>query len=457
VLTYSGKVLALSTDKGQVIWGRMFGVEHSARLYVTRVSAHHPAECTIVWEDQALVFNPLSGATTNKTKLDHRAEQVILLPIHDHSFRNLLLFVTASKSAQIFPDTLENRALFELYQGKIYFYQVDQSNNYILGYGFNKDSKFTPTGIKSCSLLWKVNFSQKANSIIAIAGSTQERLHHAAIILGDRNIIPKYSNVNLLAVATIAQTSSGPSPSSVLNVHLIDAVTGSVIYHTYHADCGSNNTKIHQVENSIIYTYWNAKTQLHEATVIDLYDKHTDWSSAKYSDYHHNPPEVVQQSYILPTGVTAIAHTATQRGITAKNIILGLSSGRVVSIERRWLDARRPSPAQVQAMSASDKEEMLIPYHSKISFSVNMVISYNRTIARLDSVISRCTYLESTSLVLATGLDMFFTRLSPAESYDLLNRDFNFFALVITMGLLLMFTFISSHLSKRKDLSKLWK
>jgi len=228
-------------------------------------------------------------------------------------------------------------------------------------------------------------------------------------------------------------------------------------YLIIHADCGKNNIKVHQVENSVIYTYWNSKTLLHEATVIDLYDKHTDWSSAEYSNYHTNYPEVLQQSYILPTGVNVIAHTATQRGITAKNIILGLNSGRVISIERRWLDARRPSPQQLQAMSSSDKEELLIPYHSKISFSVNTMISYNRTIAGLDSISSQYTYLESTSLIFATGLDIFFTRVSPAESYDLLNRDFNFFALVATVGFLLVFTIISTHLSKRKDINKLWR
>jgi len=250
-----------------------------------------------------------------------------------------------------------------------------------------------------------------------------------------------------------------PSP---LNIYLIDTVTGSIVYHTYHAECGvSNNVQLHLVENSIIYTYWNSKAVRHEASVIDLYDRQVDWSSTEYSSYAtgitSNSPNALQQSYILPTGVIVLAHTVTQRGITAKNILLGLTAGRVVSIERRWLDARRPLPHQLQAMSPAEKEELLIPYNSKLVFPVNTVISYNRTIARLNAITSQGTHLESTSLVFATGLDLFYTRVSPVESYDLLNRDFNFSALIITVSLLLIFTFISSHLSMRKDINKLWR
>jgi ER membrane protein complex subunit 1 len=53
------------------------------------------------------------------------------------------------------------------------------------------------------------------------------------------------------------------------------------------------------------------------------------------------------------------------------------------------------------------------------------VLSYNRTVEGLTAIHSVPATLESTSLVLATGLDVWFTRAHPSKTFDLLSDDFN--------------------------------
>lgn len=131
-------------------------------------------------------------------------------------------------------------------------------------------------------------------------------------------------------------------------------------------------------------------------SVIDLYTKEVDWKNTHFSSYTAPLPVTLMQSYILPTPVSLLAHTSSARGITAKHLLcmpfllflisstssslfspsysriyffffslVGLASDSVVSLDKRWADARRPLP---QAVTAADKEENLIPYFPRLHF-----------------------------------------------------------------------------------------
>jgi ER membrane protein complex subunit 1 len=50
-----------------------------------------------------------------------------------------------------------------------------------------------------------------------------------------------------------------------------------------------------------------------------------------------------------------------------------------------------------------------------------------------DSLLTTPTQLESTSLVLAYGLDIFMTRVAPSGSFDVLSEEFNKIQLVLTV------------------------
>lgn len=100
-------------------------------------------------------------------------------------------------------------------------------------------------------------------------------------------------------------------------------------------------------------------------------------------------------------------------------------------LDRKLVDPRRP-----EKPTEEDKEEGLFPYHPVVPIIPNAHLSYNLTIARLSSITSAPAERESTSVVLAWGLDVFCATAAPAKTYDKLNDDFNFALLILTTTVL---------------------
>ena len=85
------------------------------------------------------------------------------------------------------------------------------------------------------------------------------------------------------------------------------------------------------------------------------------------------------------------------------------------------------------------------------------VLTHRHTIARPAHVFTAPTTLESTSLVVGIGLDLFLTRTAPAREFDRLNDDFNHVALVGAVAFLTVATLASNWYTKRRDLVAAWK
>jgi len=104
-----------------------------------------------------------------------------------------------------------------------------------------------------------------------------------------------------------------------------------------------------------------------------------------------------------------------------------------------------------------DRDEGLIPYEPLLPILPKSFLNYYKRIWNIRGIETASAYLESTSLVFVYGLDLFFTRTAPSGTFDLLNPDFNYFALVATSVSLLIFTIGASWFSKRSDLKRLWR
>ena len=152
-------------------------------------------------------------------------------------------------------------------------------------------------------------------------------------------------------------------------------------------------------------------------------------------------------------GVRSLSTTKTSKGITNVDVLVGLSSGRVMALKKRFLDPRRPD----KAPSASEKKEMLVQYHPHLPNMPQQVISYNRTISNLQGIVSSNTKLESTSMVLAYGVDLFFARVTPSNAFDRLPDSFNTIALFSLLIGLSIAVIVLRRLLKEKDLMTQWK
>lgn len=71
-------------------------------------------------------------------------------------------------------------------------------------------------------------------------------------------------------------------------------------------------------------------------------------------------------------------------------------------------------------------------------------------------IITSPAILESTSLVFAYGHDMFFTRIAPSNTFDVLSEGFNKAQLVLTIAGLALAIVITKPMVRRKRLRERW-
>ena len=74
----------------------------------------------------------------------------------------------------------------------------------------------------------------------------------------------------------------------------------------------------------------------------------------------------------------------------------------------------------------------------------------------MDRVFTEPTGLESTSLVLALGLDLFGTRVAPSKTYDMLDPNFNYALLLLVLGAMTAAVLVAGRLASNKRLKDQW-
>jgi len=204
----------------------------------------------------------------------------------------------------------------------------------------------------------------------------------------------------------------------------------------------------------LVCHFWNWKLHRYEVSVVEFFEKQMNWDAKTFSSREIPQLEVLSQSYVFPTGVSTMSVTVTAKGITTKQVLLGLSSGRILGLDRRWLSARRP---QKELLTEQDKATGVIPYHLKLPTPATSIINYYHTVNNVRGIQTAPAFLESTSLVFVYGLDLFFTRVTPSQTFDLLNDDFQYLPLVGTIVVLIVLTFVTGWLVSRKNLAKRWR
>lgn len=76
--------------------------------------------------------------------------------------------------------------------------------------------------------------------------------------------------------------------------------------------------------------------------------------------------------------------------------------------------------------------------------------------AQLQSIQSMPSVLESTSLVLVTGVDLFYTRVTPARHFDSLEPDFSYGLLVVGLLALAVGAVVMHYYSRQSVVKQKW-
>ncbi|KIM29172.1 hypothetical protein M408DRAFT_328872 [Serendipita vermifera MAFF 305830] len=304
---------------------------------------------------------------------------------------------------------------------------------------------------------WRTSFAPGENIIDVVRSATAltgiPPASHGRV-LGDRTTLYKYENPHLIAVLTEShvreETSSSSPPRTQCSVYLLDSVKGSFVYSTVipaardslkgpkvAGSASACEVKMSLVENWFVYHYYDDDAHGIGArgwrmVSVELYEggANVKTRSGELAADSPNRMEVtpIEQTYIFPYDVKALAVTSTKFGISSKDLVVINGKNQVQTYSRRFLDPRRPKGP----LTAQDKEEGLVQYDILLPDDPRRVASHEYPLLA-DSLLTTATQLESTSLVLAYGLDLFMTRVAPSGSFDVLSPEFNKIQLVLTV------------------------
>ncbi|XP_062126343.1 ER membrane protein complex subunit 1 isoform X1 [Drosophila sulfurigaster albostrigata] len=457
LLTRTGKIFGIDNIAGKHHWKlylpNVSGFENAEemRLIVQRSSKHFPLQplCAIVAKFPSsgngvlFRFNPITGraAEGGLLQLDFQIKQIALLPETEKDFVKGILMLDATNKVHVQP-----KHATPLADG-MYLYTANVKTAELEGF-YVKHAGNDLT----CTPIWNVRLGghNSEQHIIGVASKNPiEHVHSQGRVLGDRSVLYKYINPNLVAFVTQAPDATH---KSVLNLYLIDVVSGSVIFSMTHRKVRPPLHIVHS-ENWLAYSYFNDKVRRTEITTIELYEGNAQANNSVWSSLQApSMPLVERQSYIIPTIVEALRETITERGITNKHVLIGTASGGIVEMSWHLLDPRRPISSTTQG-----REEGAIPYIPELPLSTENHINYNQTIARLRNIYTAPSGLESTCLVVATGLDLFVTRVAPSKTFDILKEDFDYILISIVLVVLTSGSLIVRHLASRKLLKQAWK
>ncbi|RKP08866.1 hypothetical protein THASP1DRAFT_29351 [Thamnocephalis sphaerospora] len=483
--TRSGKLLALdSAHRGKIVWSRYLGTrQESAPAVVTGL---FPVRTTVVKFPPLLsvvLENALEGGAVSTTvhSIDalsgndysiHVADdseaslsatvvyapgmrKVYRLPLESSRDRlHLLAMLDTNDKIHVWPNTPETRQQVMAASSALAF-----TNGAAVGSRTLAGRVAVAT--KEASVVdtvesWKIALPEGAQIIAVAKRPAHDPTASIGRTLGDRSVLFKYLNPNLVAVALVTGTGR-------LEVMLLDAVSGAVLHHAVHDDAmidAQHTVHIVLSENWVVYTFAGRGTGVNPkgtvAVVLELFESAIEdmrVESETISAYDSLRPHVVSRAFTLPYGVDAAGVTSTRSGITTKKLLLAFPSGQVCGVTRRLMDARRP----VEPPSDADKEEGLVPYDPVIPISPQWMLSYNQTVMGVRHILSFPSLMESTALVLAYGQDIFFTRDTPSGTFDMLSEDFSKGTLLLTIVGLSLGIMVAGPMVRRKKLNAHWK
>uniref|UniRef100_A0A7N8XQ01 ER membrane protein complex subunit 1 n=1 Tax=Mastacembelus armatus TaxID=205130 RepID=A0A7N8XQ01_9TELE len=451
MVTASGKLFGIDSKSGNILWRHYLDdVPSNAafKLMVQRTTAHfpHPPQCTLLIKDKVCNNKRLHFIILGKFQrkaLGVPILQSLMLPLMDQDYAKVLLLIDDQFKVSAFPSTKNVLQQLQDMASSIFFYLVDSSQGKLSGYRLRTDL--------STELIWEVIIPTEVQRIVSVKGKRpNEHVHSQGRVMGDRSVLYKYLNPNLLAVVT--ESTDLHQERSFVGILLIDGVTGRIIHEAVQRKARGPVHVVHS-ENWVVYEYWSTKSRRNEFSVIELYEGMELYNSTVFSSLDRpHAPQVLQQSYIFPSSISTMEATLTEKGITSRHLLIGLPSGGILSLPKMFLDPRRP-----EIVSEQNREENLIPYSPELPIRTEWFINYNQSVSRVQGIYTAPSGLESTCLVVAYGLDIYQTHVYPSKQFDVLKDDYDYMLISSVLFALFFGTMISKRLAEVKLLNRAWR
>lgn len=192
VLTRSGKVYALHTGDGRIVWSYLLTpLLQSQRcpspsvltLRNWRVPHHNALQenpsvllvgrCGPGLESHGFlsIVDSYSGKELETLILDHSISEVVPLPLADSSEQKLHLIIDNDLNVHLYPRSSDSLKVFIGEMANMYYYKVDNAKGVVKGYAF-KEGRGTGSSDEYCFStreLWSLVFPSDSERIVATA------------------------------------------------------------------------------------------------------------------------------------------------------------------------------------------------------------------------------------------------------------------------------------------------
>ncbi|CAI6341013.1 unnamed protein product [Periconia digitata] len=286
-------------------------------------------------------------------------------------------------------------------------------------------------------------------------------------VLGDRRVLYKYLNPNLVLVTAVAE------PNHKLSIYLLDSASGQLLYTVTHYGVDTTRPVPSAFsENWFSYSLTmdsssSSSARGYQLIVAELFESplpddrgplgaSSNSSTVQPSETKGDAskPHVISQSYQIPEEISHMTVTQTRQGITSRELLVTLpASNSIVGIPRQVIDPRRPVGRDP---TAQEQSEGLGKYVPMILFDPKWHLNHVYEVAGIKGVITSESGVESTSLVFAYGSDLFGTRVAPSFAFDVLGKGFNKIQMMLTVAALFVGVLFVAPLVQRKQINTLW-
>lgn len=264
-------------------------------------------------------------------------------------------------------------------------------------------------------------------------------------VLGDRRVLYKYLNPNLVLVTAVLESARTAS------IYLLDSASGQLLHSISHSGVDVSRPIPSTIsENWFSYSFTldsapSAESRGYQLVIADLFESalpddrgslgaSSNSSTVQPSKGDSAKPYVLSQTYHIPEEISHMTVTQTKQGITSRELLVTLpSSNSIVGIPRHVIDPRRPTGRDPTSQEAS---EGLIRYTPSLLFDPKWYLNHKYEVLGVKKVITSESGLESTSLVFAYGQDVFGTRVAPSFAFDVLGKGFNKLQMLFTVAAL---------------------
>ena len=459
-LTGAGSVFLLDAETGAVLW--------------TWVPApgQGPARTMLLWRAGAspmllLVGDSASGGTAltwldgSSGAMGGSAEQSLrsarIVPTHaplSDGHTVILLWEVASGAVSIFPATPEAALLAAAVAPSLRLYAIDGPAGLVRGFSVASAG----AGLHALPS-WSV--VTQGPVLCSAARSRDDVVFSRTRIRGDRSTALKHLAPSAMLVVSAAPSTD--AKASALEVAIVDAATGRFLYRVRHAGASGPVTAT-AADNWFVYAYSSDVVRRTELSVLELFEEEPRGSprtlgatirAALGAGVPAASPSagvrVLGQSYALGAPLSVLGATVTRRGLASRHVLLGTRSGRVVALDRRFVDPRRPLRPSV-----ADREEGLMPYQEPLPLLPGAHVSGAGRVARLHTLGAAPAPLESATHVLAAGLDLLLASAAPSATFDTLGAGFSRLALAATVSALAAAAGWAGWAAHRDDLARRW-